>query len=279
MSTASVVSRLLALVVVITMSLSSNVFAAIGEFGSSFEGKYNAGRHAIEHKDYKTAEDELLDALNCATSEEQALSALNILAELYEELGDLESEEQVVREKLLIVSKSAEFSPKRAADLLNKLGSVNCDMKRYQTAKRYFQLALGVLNDVAGAISPEVAVALNNIGWVEYNQTDYRAAQSQFHSSLKILAKTLGKKSVLYALTASNLGECYLSLHQTPSGLFWLRVSYQTLGAVLGRQNEVTSAVKDRFDSVQNQYQASLDQSTVKRGHKVLHGKILPAKQ
>lgn len=255
----------LLMIAALLVTMSSASYAV--ESQNEWEKKYTSGIQALEDKRYTKAERALLSAMNGTESNEQLVLTLEALSRVYEETDDDESEEQVLRSLLKICDDSGQ-SPKHRGDLLIKLGAVNCNMRHYVTAERYFNQAFTVLKDACGLISPDAAVALNNLAWIEQRKGRMEKADRLFRRSLGIVGKTLGRKSVLYGLTASNLAEVYILQSRLTPAVYWLQIAKSVLIDSLGKDDPMAAEVTARFESI-------VEVAAERRVQKNVRGKII----
>jgi tetratricopeptide (TPR) repeat protein len=93
-----------------------------------------------------------------------------------------------------------------AAQLHDKLGSLNAARNDFEGAMKEWSLALGIYERIQGGISPSIAVTLNNIGWASAKLGRTAVAKDCFTRALMIEQKT-GAPELLQAATRASLKE------------------------------------------------------------------------
>lgn len=219
-----------------------------------WQSQYLAGQRAFKEKRYEQAHGLLIQALDQAVgNEQQMFQTLSALEDLYEEVGDFESREQILQGRLLLLRNSKSSDSGEIAETLMKLGGLFSDCGDYFEARQYFMAALPLLRKVAGPDSFEVAVLLNNLGWSEQQLKDAKTASTHFLTSLKLLKTTVGDNSVLYGLTAANLAEVYVSTEEFYPAILWLKKASFALEYRLGADHAMTKALEKRLRQVEKE--------------------------
>ncbi|MBY0551105.1 MAG: tetratricopeptide repeat protein [Candidatus Obscuribacterales bacterium] len=243
-----------------------NASISIPGMRDGWQSQYSAGLRALEEKRYERAHELLILALDQAVgNEQQIFQTLSALEDLYEEVGDYESQEQILQGRLLLLRNSKTSDPAQIVETLMKLGGVSSDCGDYFEARQYFTAALPLLAKVAGSDSFDVAVLLNNLGWAEQRLKDTKAASTHFLASLKLLKATVGDNSVLYGLTAANLAEVYVSTEEFYPAILWLKKASFALEYRLGADHAMTKALEKRLRQVEREALKRLKRKEPKR--------------
>jgi tetratricopeptide (TPR) repeat protein len=124
--------------------------------------------------------------------------------------GDLKKAEQFLQRALRI--REAHVGPNHldTSEVLNNLGVVQLQRKRYAEAESSLKRALVIMETHGGADHPDVAVVLNNLGNLYYQRKDFETAESVLTRALNIRRKTLAESfSTADSLLA--LGQLYMS--------------------------------------------------------------------
>ena len=116
--------------------------------------------------------------------------------------GDLKKAEQYLQQALRI--READVGPNHldTSEVLNNLGVVQLQRKRYAEAESSLKRALVIIETYAGTQHPDVAVVLKNLGNLYYQRQQYDVAESVLTRALNIRRKTLPAESFS---TADNL--------------------------------------------------------------------------
>lgn len=96
------------------------------------------------------------------------------LAQAYEKLNMIEHAKTHFDYALKYANKTSNDQIK--ADILNSLGTVNCDLEYYEESEKYFQESVLLYKKINGEKHSSVADAINNIGIVKRKKGEYDKA-------------------------------------------------------------------------------------------------------
>jgi tetratricopeptide (TPR) repeat protein len=99
------------------------------------------------------------------------------------------------------------------ATILNDLGTVYLDDRKYDAAERSFKRSIALWTEVAGPRASALASPLGNLGSLYYQAGQYSRAEKLTARSVSILKETQDNPSELATLL-SNLGTVYLAQHK-----------------------------------------------------------------
>jgi tetratricopeptide (TPR) repeat protein len=168
---------------------------------------YNAGRYA----------DALPIAQQVLAIREKALgrdhpevaTALNSLAELYDELGHYAEAEPLYQRALTIRENAFGRDHPAVAESLNNLALLYSEQGRYAEAEPLYRRCLAINEKVLGRDHREVAVSLNNLAELYRQQGRYAEAEPLYQRSLAIKEKVLGRDRPEIATSLSNMALLY----------------------------------------------------------------------
>ncbi|HEY9714316.1 MAG TPA: tetratricopeptide repeat protein, partial [Chroococcales cyanobacterium] len=180
------------------------------------------------------------------------LVTLEALEEVFESEGNYPAEEQVLLSSMRLMRSVDDIPGLLLAATYSKLAVVNFYMNRLDRAEYFCRIALPVLKDSAGSISPDLAIALNNLGWIEYELKQYKHSESHLRQSLYILQRLFGDKDVLYGLTANNLAKVYLSVGNYQAALLWYRRCSKAMHSSVGPGSPITGEIDLRCRQLQS---------------------------
>ena len=128
--------------------------------------------------------------------------------------GDLKKAEQFLQRALRI--REAHVGPNHldTSEVLNNLGVVQLQRKRYAEAESSLKRALVIMETHGGADHPDVAVVLNNLGNLYYQRKEFETAESVLTRALNIRRKTLPAESFSTADSLLALGQLYMTTNR-----------------------------------------------------------------
>ncbi len=148
-------------------------------------------------------------------------TALNDLAVLLQDSGDLEAALPVARRALDIRVKALGGVHPQVAQSLNTLANVSRAMGDHALALRPAEVALAIAWATLGTQDPVSAVYLSNLGTLRKEIGDFRSALPLLRRAHDVLVEAGDGWLLEYASCLNNLGEVYLCLgdHRTALGL------------------------------------------------------------
>src|SRR3990170_1827524 len=77
--------------------------------------------------------------------------------------------------------------------MMNNLGWLLYDQKKFAEAERYYQRSLGVLQEALGPDHPKLATPFSNLAKLYMDQGKRQLAENLFEDSIRILVKAYGQ--------------------------------------------------------------------------------------
>ncbi len=101
----------------------------------------------------------------------------------------------------------------KTANVLNNLGTLYIDMKRFEEAQPLYEQALSMLKNIFDEEHYKVASTINNLASLHNRKGEHQRAIEEYKKSLEITIKTVGtKEHVNAAATLNNIGAAYVTL-------------------------------------------------------------------
>lgn len=171
------------------------------------------GAVRLEQGDFKAAEANYKRAVDLKRRTSPNLpslaAALNNLALLYTQIGDLQRAEPLYEEALSIHRKALGEVHPRTSTSLNNLALLLSEKKEYERAEEMLQQALKIERELRDGNHPSVARALSNLGSLYLKTRRPKEALPLYKSAVDILQPLGGPD---YATALSNLGSVYHEL-------------------------------------------------------------------
>jgi len=124
---------------------------------------------------------------------------LNNLAETYRKKGLITDKKEDLNRALNTFKKALELIKKKnkktELQILNNIGTVNSDLKKYNEALKYFKSGLNLAEEIKDKES--LGMILNNLGIVYNNLGNFQASTQAFQKSVD-LAQTTGGDNILW---------------------------------------------------------------------------------
>jgi CHAT domain-containing protein/lipopolysaccharide biosynthesis regulator YciM len=138
--------------------------------------------------------------------------SLNILAGLYDNMGDYAKAEPLYQRALRIEEKALGPEHPDTARSLNNLALLYHDMGDYARAEPLYQRALSIEEKVLRPEDPRTAMSLINFASLYDAIGDYAKAELLFQRAVKICEKVLGPEHPLTGKSVNNLAGFYHSV-------------------------------------------------------------------
>jgi CHAT domain-containing protein/Flp pilus assembly protein TadD len=167
----------------------------------------------LEQGDYRAAEEDYQRALRLkrrtSPNRPSLAAAVNNLALLYSEIGDVNQAEPLYREALAIHQKSLGPDHPLTATSLNNLGLLLSRKGDNEKAEEFLKRALGIERTSSGDDHPRVGKALMSLGVLYLSTKRPEEALPLFQEAVTISKNTGGP---IYARALSNLGSAHDAL-------------------------------------------------------------------
>jgi tetratricopeptide (TPR) repeat protein len=242
-----------------TISVSIALWVSCAGSGAASVGKppenqwlqnfYCAARE-IDQKHYKEAHRELMKCLDQIGHDPiKALTTLSLLERLFEEIGDSDSMEKVLKVHLQVL-KGYQFPQESYAHIYMQLAEIYGAQENYQKAQSYLTLSIPLVKKANGEYSVETGVALNNLAYAELKLGKYESAEKHYKQSLDAFARSQGIKSLFYAFTASNLGDYYEQFGKLKLASEYFERALDAFVHTLGSAHTLAKETRTHLDEV-----------------------------
>ena len=169
-----------------------------------------------------------------ADADPHLADALNALAMVQTNLGQLESAEALRREELALVQRLYGASHPRTVSAENDLASVLYAQFRFEEAAALFDRVLAARRAKYGSDSPHVALVANNLAWCELDLGHGARARELAAEALQIRRAQYGDAHHATAASLRALGASELALGQLGEAGTHLRDAVASYEAALG---------------------------------------------
>jgi tetratricopeptide (TPR) repeat protein len=218
---------------------------ALAELNQQIEELY-------QQRKYKEAiplAEKLVALTKQARGEENAETAasINLLAQLYERIGDYAKAEPLYKEALEIRQKVLGRRDPLTAQSLNNLGLLYWYMGEYAKAEPLLKEALELSQRTSGRENPNTVISMNNLGLLYLDMGDYAKAEPLLEEALQIRRKTLSPEHPDTATSLNNLAELYRGMGEYAKAEPLYQEALEIRQKVLGPEDPDTAASLDNL--------------------------------
>lgn len=150
-----------------------------------------------------------LDLKYCGDSSLEAATDYNIIAGIYDDMGDYDKALEYDKKTLSISEKVLGFDHPDTASSYNNIANVYYHKGDYDKALEYYKKDLSISEKVFDFDHPETATSYNNIANVYDNKGDYDKALEYYKKALAICEKVLGFDHPYTATSYNNIALVY----------------------------------------------------------------------
>ncbi len=140
-------------------------------------------------------------------ADEHALRAemMNVLGQMYSNLGRVDDAAPLLQEALLAVKEMGEADSRLEPDILDNLAAVYRDRGDFNAAEPLYQQALAIRRRQLDADDFALAESLNSLGILLWRQGQHESAQPLIEEALDVTRKALGPRHPKVASVLNNL--------------------------------------------------------------------------
>ena len=237
--------------VALCITCTSSSVASVGKpLDNQWLHNFYSASKELDQKLYKDAHRDLMKCLDQIGNDPvRALTTISLLERLFEETGDNDSKEKVLKVHLQIL-KGYQFPQETYAQIYVQLAEIYGARENYQKALSYLNLALPLVKKANGEYSVDAGVALNNLAYAELKLGKFESAEIHYKQSLDAFSKSQGVKSLFYAFTASNLGDYYEHFDKLKLASEYFQKALEAFEFSLGSHHSLTQEMQDRLEEV-----------------------------
>lgn len=170
------------------------------------------------------------------------------LGEAYEKLLLLEHAKSHYEQAYRLAHKQGKDSLK--ADILNNMGTVNCDLGQLDEAERNYLDCLAYYKKIHGEKHTSVGDAYNNLGIVKRKKGEYEKAIKCYEAAYHIKEQVFGENNLGVALILGNLGMAYRKLGDLDQSLKYYKSALQLKKLICGDASIILCATYDNLARV-----------------------------
>jgi CHAT domain-containing protein/Tfp pilus assembly protein PilF len=164
-------------------------------------------------------------------------NSLNILAFLYENMGDHKAALSLHQKAMAICKKVLGKKHPDYASSLNNLAALYWSLGDHKQALPLFKQALAIQKEALGEKHRHYATSLNNLALLYENMGDHKQALPLFKQALEINKEALSEKHPLYANSLNNLAALHRSMGDHKAALPLFKQALAITRDVLGEKH------------------------------------------
>jgi len=174
---------------------------------------YEAAREAIKNKDFRSAEDAAIAALNEAEafgqSDERRLDTLELLSDVYRETRQWAASAALLEQTIAAMTKAGTEGSPSAGYLYNKLGVVYQQMRENDKAEVAYQASLAIKRKKYADNVASIAVVVSNLGELYRRKKDWARAEELHKQAISDKEMELGPDHPTLVPSLNNLALVY----------------------------------------------------------------------
>lgn len=182
----------------------------------------------------------------------ETASALNNLAEILFQQGDLARVEPLLRESLTLRRRVLGEDHPEYAQSLNNLASLMSKQGRYDEAEALYRQSLEITAQSLGDDHPSFAIKLNNLAELIANTGRFEEAEGLYRRAMEILRKSIGENHPSFANMQTALAIVLARSGKRQEALDLQRTALLSLEIILATDHPAVKRAKENLALLEN---------------------------
>ncbi|CAD8085666.1 unnamed protein product [Paramecium primaurelia] len=170
------------------------------------------------------------------------------LAEAYEKLNLPEHAKSHYELALKYAIKLSKDSAK--ADIMNSLGTVNCDLEQYDEAEKNFCESVALYKKLNGDKHSSVADGYNNLGIVKRKKGEFEKAIKHYEQAYQIKEQIFGENNLGGAVILQNIAMAHKKLKNYDQAIKYFKSALQIKKLLCGDRSPILCSTYDNLARV-----------------------------